>query len=106
VDLVGLLRFFISTGVKVVTSGDSWQGAFKLATMLSSLLLSEFGVKTIARCLANRIAFSLVEQAQFLSCFLRGGMATINLLIFFFFRPFEFHAEILNDVAITVSVYL
>jgi hypothetical protein len=56
---------------------------------VSSLLLSEFGAKTLARCSVNRIDFSLVEQAQHLSGFLRGGMGTIGLLNFFV----AFHIE-------------
>jgi hypothetical protein len=50
--------------------------------MLSSLFLSEFGVKTQARCSANGIDFLLVEWAQLLSGFLGGSMGTISLLKF------------------------
>jgi hypothetical protein len=42
------------------------------------VVLSEFGVKTLASCSANRIDFSMVERAQLLSGFLRGGMGTIG----------------------------
>jgi hypothetical protein len=57
--------------------------------MSSSLLLSEFGVKTLVRCSANRIDILLVERTQLLSGFLRGGMGTIDLLNFFV----AFHIE-------------
>jgi hypothetical protein len=46
---------------------------------MSSSLLSEFGVKTLARCSANKIDFSLFERAQLLSGFLKGGIGTIGL---------------------------
>jgi hypothetical protein len=36
---------------------DSRQGTFNQATMSSILFLPEFGVKTLARCSANRIDF-------------------------------------------------
>jgi hypothetical protein len=49
---------------------------------VSSSLLSEFGVKTLARCSVNRIDFLLIERAQLLSGFLRGGMGSIGLLNF------------------------
>jgi hypothetical protein len=48
--------------------------------MSPSLFSSEFGVKTLARFRANGTAFSLVERAQLLFDFLRGGMGTIGLL--------------------------
>jgi hypothetical protein len=65
------IAFSISTGVKALTSGDSWQGAFMSAAMSSSLFLSDFGVKILSRSSPNRIDFSLVELAQLLSGFLR-----------------------------------
>jgi hypothetical protein len=51
--------------------------------------LSEFGTKTLVRCPVNRIDFTLLEWAQFLSGFLWGGMGTIRLLNFFV----AFHTE-------------
>jgi hypothetical protein len=54
--------------------------------MSSSLLLSEFGVKILARCSANKIDFSPVERAELLYEFLRGGIGTIGLLIFCIFH--------------------
>jgi hypothetical protein len=57
--------------------------------MSSSLFLSEFGVKTLARCSSNTIDVSLVEWAQLLFGFLRGDMRTIGLLNLFV----TFHIE-------------
>jgi hypothetical protein len=66
--LSGLIRFiayFMSTGVKALTGSDSWLGAFKSAPISPSLFLSEFDVKTLARCSANTVDFSLVELTHF-----------------------------------------
>jgi hypothetical protein len=75
--------------VNALTDSDSWQGAFKEAAMSSSLLLSEFAVKTLARCSANRIDFSMVEWAQLPSGFHRGGIVAIDLFKFFCYLPYR-----------------